>query len=136
MEYSTIHTYTNAKGVSHDAHFNPKGKYIGSVKKLGSVPILIKKKVDEEDVTYSTIHTYTNAKGVSHDAHFNPKGKYIGSVKKLGSVPILIKKTIVVEGFLPVECMPLDNYLLEKNQELEFEKQELCDKISKLYVLN
>ena len=42
----------------------------------------------------------------------------------------------MVEGFLPVECMPLDNHLLEKIQYLEFEKQELCDKISKLYVLN
>jgi hypothetical protein len=36
---STIKKYTNSKGVSHDAHFNARGKYIGSVKKLGPVPI-------------------------------------------------------------------------------------------------
>jgi|TARA_B110000971_G_C19883858_1_gene442008 hypothetical protein len=36
---STIKKYTNLKGVSHDAHFNARGKYIGSVKKLGPVTI-------------------------------------------------------------------------------------------------
>ena len=36
---STIKKYTNSKGVSHDAHFNARGKYIGSVKKLGPVQI-------------------------------------------------------------------------------------------------
>lgn len=36
---SIIKKYTNSKGVSHDAHFNARGKYIGSVKKLGPVPI-------------------------------------------------------------------------------------------------
>ena len=45
MEYSNIAQYTNAKGISHDAHFNPRGKYIGSVKKLGSVPIQIKQPI-------------------------------------------------------------------------------------------
>ena len=44
MPYSTIQTYTNAKGVSHQAHFN-KTKYIGSVKKLGNVPILLKNNI-------------------------------------------------------------------------------------------
>jgi len=139
MEHSTINKYTNAKGVSHDAHFNSKGKYIGSVKKLGSEPIIIKNSVVKEnlvkDVNFSTINKYTNAKGVSHDAHFNSKGKYIGSVKKLGSEPIIIKKTIMVDGVLPVECIPLENHLFEKIQRLEFENQELCEKISKLYVL-
>jgi hypothetical protein len=36
---TTIKKYTNKKGVSHDAHFNARGKYMGSVKKLGPVPI-------------------------------------------------------------------------------------------------
>lgn len=48
MEYSTIKPYTNAKGVSHDAHFNANGKYIGSVKKMGSKPIKVQKPVIAE----------------------------------------------------------------------------------------
>jgi hypothetical protein len=45
---STIKKYTNLKGVSHDAHFNARGKYIGSVKKLGPVPIqLVANRVQE-----------------------------------------------------------------------------------------
>jgi len=48
MVFSTIKPYTNAKGVSHDAHFNANGKYIGSVKKLGKEPILLEKKEKKE----------------------------------------------------------------------------------------
>ena len=45
---STIKKYTNLKGVSHDAHFNARGKYIGSVKKLGPAPIkLVANRVQE-----------------------------------------------------------------------------------------
>jgi hypothetical protein len=45
---STIKKYTNSKGVSHDAHFNASGKYIGSVKKLGPAPIqLVSNRVQE-----------------------------------------------------------------------------------------
>tara|TARA_B110000503_G_C7048713_1_gene371355 strand:- start:10 stop:237 length:228 start_codon:yes stop_codon:yes gene_type:complete len=45
---STIKKYTNLKGVSHDAHFNARGKYIGSVKKLGPAPIkLVSNRVQE-----------------------------------------------------------------------------------------
>lgn len=38
---STIQTYTNKKGVSHDAYFNARGKYMGSVKKLGPVQCIV-----------------------------------------------------------------------------------------------
>jgi hypothetical protein len=48
MAFSTIKPYTNAKGVSHDAHFNANGKYIGSVKKLGTEPILLQHKAKKE----------------------------------------------------------------------------------------
>ena len=98
MAFSTIKSYTNAKGVSHDAHFNANGRYIGSVKKLGTEPILLQHKAKKETKcdtptkVFSTIQSYTNAKGVSHDAHFNANGKYIGSVKKLGTEPILLEK--------------------------------------------
>ena len=44
MALSTIQPYTNAKGLSHDAHFNENGKYIGSVNKLGNEPIVLEKK--------------------------------------------------------------------------------------------
>ena len=48
MVFSTIKPYTNAKGVSHDAHFNANGKYIGSVKKLGTNPLEEKKEQKEQ----------------------------------------------------------------------------------------
>ena len=92
MEFSIIKKYTNAKGFSHDAHFNANGKYIGSVKKHDKDPIQLKPKMKQADeVQYSIIKKYTNAKGFSHDAHFNANGKYIGSVKKHGKEPIQLK---------------------------------------------
>ena len=44
MSLSTIKPYTNVKGVSHDAHFNENGSYIGSVNKHGTEPIVLEKK--------------------------------------------------------------------------------------------
>ena len=127
MVFSTIKPYTNAKGVSHDAHFNANGKYIGSVKKLGTKPIEEKKC---GALVFSTIKPYTNAKGVSHDAHFNANGKYIGSVKKLGTNPLEEKKEPKV-----VEAVEYDG-LIQQIIYLQLENQELRDKIQKLHVIN
>ena len=98
MEFSIIKKYTNAKGFSHDAHFNANGKYIGSVKKHDKDQIQLKPKMKQveqmeqaDEVQYSIIKKYTNANGFSHDAHFNANGKYIGSVKKHGKEPIQLK---------------------------------------------
>ena len=150
MAFSTIKPYTNAKGVSHDAHFNANGKYIGSVKKLGTEPILLQHKAKKETKcdtptkVFSTIQSYTNAKGVSHDAHFNANGKYIGSVKKLGTEPILLEKKEknvkkekkerkVVEA---VAVEYVDDGLIQQIIYLQLENQELRDKIQKLQVIN
>ena len=153
MAFSTIKPYTNAKGVSHDAHFNANGKYIGSVKKLGTEPILLEHKEKKETKcdtptkVFSTIQSYTNAKGVSHDAHFNANGKYIGSVKKLGTEPILLeKKEIKVKNVKKekkerkvVEAVAVeyvDDRLIKQIIYLQLENQELRDKIQKLQVIN
>ena len=150
MAFSTIKSYTNAKGVSHDAHFNANGRYIGSVKKLGTEPILLQHKAKKETKcdtptkVFSTIQSYTNAKGVSHDAHFNANGKYIGSVKKLGTEPILLEKKEknvkkekkerkVVEA---VAVEYVDDGLIQQIIYLQLENQELRDKIQKLQVIN
>lgn len=47
---STIKKYTNKKGVTHDAHFNARGKYIGSVKELGLEPIQLVKTARVQEV--------------------------------------------------------------------------------------
>jgi hypothetical protein len=41
MSKSIIKTYTNKKGKSHEAHFSPSGKYLGSVSKKGDKPLLL-----------------------------------------------------------------------------------------------
>ena len=41
MSKSIIKTYTNKKGKSHQAHFSPEGKYLGSVSKKGDKPLLL-----------------------------------------------------------------------------------------------
>jgi hypothetical protein len=58
MVFSTIKPYTNAKGVSHDAHFNANGKYIGSVKKLGTKPLEEKKEQKEPKVVEAVAVEY------------------------------------------------------------------------------
>ena len=179
MEFSTIKKYTNAKGVSHDAHFNQNGKYMGSVKKLGAEPVELTKRAEPtkqvepvevvKKVIFSTIKKYTNAKGVSHDAHFNQNGKYMGSVKKLGAEPVELTKraepTKQVEPVEPVEptkqvepveptkqVQPVEaveaveavevveaveyGRLIKQLVYLQLENQELREKIQKLYVLN
>ena len=40
--YTIIDDYTNKKGRTSKAHFNINGKYIGSVYKLGNLPIKVK----------------------------------------------------------------------------------------------
>ena len=132
MVFSTIKPYTNAKGVSHDAHFNANGKYIGSVKKLGTKPIEEKKC---GALVFSTIKPYTNAKGVSHDAHFNANGKYIGSVKKLGTKPLEEKKEQKEPKVVEAVAVEYDG-LIQQIIYLQLENQELRDKIQKLHVIN
>tara|TARA_R110000765_G_scaffold380833_1_gene472007 strand:+ start:69 stop:506 length:438 start_codon:yes stop_codon:yes gene_type:complete len=43
MSYSVIKDYTNKQGKSHQAHFSPKGKYLGPVSKKGDKPFLLTK---------------------------------------------------------------------------------------------
>lgn len=44
--YTTIKEYTNEKKKTHLAHFTEGGKYIGSVKKLGNIPVSYKMFID------------------------------------------------------------------------------------------
>ena len=41
MSHSIIKTYTNKQGKSHQAHFSPSGKYLGSVSKKGTQPLML-----------------------------------------------------------------------------------------------
>jgi len=55
MSYSVIKDYTNKQGKSHQAHFSPKGKYLGPVSKKGEKPFLLTKVKVVEPVVVETV---------------------------------------------------------------------------------
>mgnify|MGYP003651523918 FL=1 len=55
MSYSVIKDYTNKQGKSHQAHFSPKGKYLGPVSKKGDKPFLLTKVKVVEPVVVETV---------------------------------------------------------------------------------
>jgi hypothetical protein len=51
---SIIKPYTNKTGHSHEAHFSPSGKYLGSVAKLGPTPFEMTPQINAMTNRFST----------------------------------------------------------------------------------
>ena len=99
MSYSVIKDYTNKQGKSHQAHFSPKGKYLGPVSKKGDKPFLLTKVKVVEPVVVETVKPVA-VKPVAVEP------VVVETVKPVAVEPVVVEP-VVVDTVEPVVVKPI-----------------------------